>query len=76
MMGLVYMNCTMYERAIDEFERATTKPARMEGTNSYKALYNIGVILECQGRIEEALKYYEKCGEYQAALKRRSILKK
>lgn len=75
MMGLVYMNCTMYERAIEEFERATTKPARMEGADSYKAFYNIGVILECQGMTEEALKYYGKCGEYQAALKRISVLK-
>ena len=75
MMGLVYMNCTMYERAIEEFKKASMKPARMEGANSYKAFYNIGVILECQGRKEEALKYYEKCGAYQAALKRISVLK-
>ena len=76
MMGLVYMNCEMHERAIDEFMKAATKNARMEGTNSYKAFYNIGVILECLGKTEEALKYYQKCGKYQAALKRINALKK
>ena len=76
MMGLVYMNCSMFEKAIEEFRRAAAKPARMEGTNSYKAYYNIGVILECQGKTEEALAYYIKCGQYDAALKRINILKK
>ncbi len=76
MMGLVYMNCSMFEKAVDEFRRAAAKPARMEGTNSYKTYYNIGVILECQGEIEEAIANYKKCGEYEAALKRINILKK
>ena len=76
MMGLVYMNCSMFDKAVEEFRRAAVKPARMEGTNSYKAYYNIGVILECQGKTEEALAYYKKCGEYETALKRINVLKK
>jgi hypothetical protein len=39
----------------------------MEGVNGYLAFYNIGVIFECLGDNNNAIKYYEKCGEYSAA---------
>lgn len=70
MMGLVYMNCEEYEKAIEQFMEAVKRPAHMEGTNSYKAYYNAGVILECLGRVSEAADYYRHCGDYEAARKR------
>jgi tetratricopeptide (TPR) repeat protein len=42
----------------------------MDGVNSYRAFYNIGVIYECLGKTEEAIKYYEKCGDYRLAKSR------
>ena len=42
----------------------------VDGINSYRAYYNIGVIYECSGHLSEARKYYKKCGEYAPALGR------
>ena len=71
LMGLIYMNNEMFEKAIEEFKKATKcKQSRVIGVNTYLALYNIGVILECLGYKEEAIAYYEKCGDYQKAIER------
>ncbi len=71
MMGLVYMNNFEFNKAIETF-RSTLKASEysIEGTNSYKSLYNIGVIYEVLGDIERAKKYYIECGEYSPALSR------
>ncbi|MGN0161830.1 MAG: glycosyltransferase [Lachnospiraceae bacterium] len=70
LMGLAYMNNEMFDKAIAEFEKATRNPVcKVEGCNSYKALYNAGVICECLGRHEEARGYYERCGTYELAQK-------
>lgn len=69
LMGLIYMNNSLFDEAIEEFNKAATyKNCKVEGCNSYKALYNAGVICECLGRKKEAVNYYEKCGGYEAAL--------
>ena len=39
----------------------------VEGANSYLAYYNIGVIYECAGMPDEAVKYYRMCGDYRPA---------
>lgn len=71
LMGLIYMNNARFERAIEEFQKATRhKECRNKGVNSYSAYYNIGVIYECLGKKEEAVKYYKKCGAYEPAEKR------
>lgn len=71
LMGLIYMNNAEFDLAIDNFEKAVRMPeCKVVGTNSYKAFYNIGVIYECLGKTKEALSYYEKCGNYENALKR------
>ncbi len=68
LMGLIYMNNGLFEEAIHEFEKATTmEEFAVDGVNSYKAFYNIGVIYECTGYTDEARKAYEKCGDYEAA---------
>lgn len=75
LMGLIYMNNALYETAIEEFTKATTyRECRSMGVNSYAAYYNIGVILECLDRMEEARNYYGQCGEYEPAEKRLAAL--
>ena len=77
LMGLIYMNNAMFSEAIAEFEKATKyKTSIVEGVNSYKALYNKGVILECLGNISEAVKNYEACGNFLYAKERLSALGK
>ena len=43
---------------------------RNAGVNSYAANYNIGVIHECLGDLDQARQYYQKCGEHQLAKRR------
>lgn len=75
LMGLIYMNNERFDDAVTEFLEATKyKSCRSQGVNSYVAFYNIGVIYECLGYLEEACEYYEKCGEYEPARKRLSFL--
>lgn len=75
LMGLIYMKNARFEDAVGEFKKATKHAqCRMVGVNDYMAYYNIGVIYECLGRTDEARKYYEKCGEYEAARKRLQVL--
>lgn len=71
LMGLIYMNNARFSHAIEEFQKATRhKECRNKGVNSYSAYYNIGVIYECLGKKEDAVKYYKKCGDYQQAKRR------
>ncbi len=71
LMGLIYMNNALFDNAIKEFLKATTISSySVEGVNSYKAFYNIGVIYECMGNKQRAIDYYKKCGYYSPALER------
>lgn len=76
LMGLVYLNNGFIEDAIAQFKKATTFGfAKVEGANTFRAWYNLGVIYECTGHTKEALQYYQKCGNYEPALKRLAVLK-
>lgn len=69
MMGLAYMNNAQFDKAIESFDKATAvDKAKMKGVDSYLAWYNIGVIFECLGSMDKAVKYYKKCGSYDKAL--------
>lgn len=71
LMGLIYMNNGLFAEAVEEFEKAATmEQFSVEGINSYRAYYNIGVIYECTGHPEEARKYYRMCGGFEMARKR------
>ncbi len=71
MMGVIYMKKNMWEKAIQEFEKATTLTSySRKGVNSYRAYYNIGSIYEAMGDKEKARAYYKKCGDYNHAVKR------
>ena len=71
MLGLVYMNNGMFSKAIESFSRCReSKEGKTEGINSWLPAYNIAVIYECLGQMEEATLYYQQCGNYPAAIKR------
>lgn len=71
LMGLIYMQNGMLEKAVASFLEATEKYFIMDkGVNDYLAYYNLGVIYECTGAHEEAKSYYLKCGEYEPARQR------
>lgn len=73
LMGLIYMNNARFTEAIGEFIKASRmKVYKTDGVNSYRAFYNIGVIYECLGVVDKAIKYYKQCGNYKPALKRLS----
>lgn len=75
LMGLVYMNNGLFDRAVHCFETAATVPeCSVEGVNSYKAWYNAGVINECLGNTTQARSFYEKALPYEAAAARLSKL--
>lgn len=67
--GLAYMNNSKFSDAVIKFLTASQcDKVKVEGTNSYSAFYNIGVIFECCNQKETALEYYEKCGDFKPAL--------
>lgn len=71
LMGLIYMKNGCFEDAVAQYKKATTFPsAKVVGTNSYLAFYNIGVIFECMGNIVEAKHYYKKALPYDKAMER------
>lgn len=71
LMGLIYMNNTLFDEAVGQFLKATEyKVCTTDGANSYLAYYNVGVIYECLGYTKEAFEYYSRCGEYGKAMER------
>ena len=71
LLGIIYINNARFSDALREFEKAAgQKDCKTAGVNSYAAWYNIGVICECLGEKQRAVKYYKKCGDYQPALER------
>ena len=71
LMGLIYMNNSIFEEAIKYFKKCLgEKEGKIEGINTYHSNYNIGVIYETLGFENEALCFYKKCGEYNIAKKR------
>jgi len=75
LIGLIYMNNGLFEEAIRELHKASTmEEFAVEGVNSYKASYNIGVIHECTGNIAKAKEAYRKCGDYEPARARLRLL--
>ncbi|UVO06846.1 glycosyltransferase [Pectobacterium polonicum] len=67
--ALILMNNSDFQNAINTFQLCTKMgPGRKQGVGTYKANYNIAVILECFGMKSEALDYYQRCGNYKLAL--------
>ncbi|EHJ01490.1 glycosyl transferase family 2 [Clostridium sp. DL-VIII] len=71
LMGLIYMNNAMFEKAVNSFIQCTKfVNSKVEGLTTYAAYYNIGVIYEVLGFSEKAIGYYRKCGDYEPAKNR------
>lgn len=71
LIGLIYMNNAMFEKAIESFLDCTKFPyGKVEGVTSFSAYYNIGVIYDVLGFKDKSVQYYRMCGEYEPALKR------
>lgn len=74
-MALIYMNNGKFKEAVMKFEQCkNSKEGKIEGVNSYLADYNIGVIYECLGFKDEAVRHYKACGNYSLALNRLNLL--
>ncbi|NFN86284.1 glycosyltransferase [Clostridium sporogenes] len=70
-LGLIYMNNGNFQKSAETFLKCTEfREGKIEGITSWLPLYNIGVIFECLGFKEEALNYYNLCGEYTPAINR------
>lgn len=70
-MGLVYMNNALFEKAVNSFFKCTNfTSSKVEGITGYLSFYNIGVIYDVLGHMEEAIKYYRRCENYAPAIKR------
>ena len=77
LMGLIYMKNAQFEESELEFQKAIkNKNAKMKGTNSYLAYYNMGVMKECLGNTAEAISCYNRGGEYDRAKARLALLQK
>lgn len=71
LMGMIYMKNGAYDKALEEFQKATTfATCSRKGVNSYQANYNIASIYENTGKPDEARTYYKKCGDYAPATRR------
>lgn len=67
--GLILMNNARFDDAISSFTKATScSISSVEGTDSFAAWYNCGVICEVLGENKRAKAYYEKAGNYAPAL--------
>ncbi|WP_326514721.1 glycosyltransferase [Clostridium intestinale] len=75
--ALIYMNNSRFQESAEIFLKCLDmKDGKLLGTNSYLALYNIGVIFECLGFYKEALEYYYLCKNYTKAVERIKIIEK
>ncbi|EMA4139229.1 glycosyltransferase [Cronobacter turicensis] len=66
--ALILMNNGQLQAAVDTFLHCTRMPEGSKaGVTSFKAWYNIGVILEISGMTADAQACYEECGDYPPA---------
>jgi len=73
----VYQNNGMFQEAVECYESCIgTDIVDYMGITSFLSYYNIGVILECVGMIEDAVSMYKNCGDYEPAMQRLETLQK
>jgi len=71
LMAHVCQNNGLFQDAVDLYESCIgADMIDTEGITSYLSQYNIGVILECVGMLEEAVTMYKNCGNYEPAKSR------
>jgi len=75
LLAYVYMMNGLFSKAVETFLKCTEqKNGEIEGVTTWLPLYNIGVIYECLGKRDEAIKYYGQCGNYAQAKNRIAVL--
>lgn len=75
LMGLIYLRNEMLAEAINQFQKALTiNDSFTDGAGSYIASYNLGVIYEVLGHNDEALRYYDACGDFAPAISRKKAI--
>jgi len=73
----IYQNNGMFQEAVDCYESCIgANIADYMGITSFLSYYNIGVILECVGMLEDAIEMYKNCGDYEPAEQRLAELLK
>ena len=74
-LGIIEMNNGRFKKSAELFLKCTEfKEGKIEGITTFLPFYNIGVIFECLGFMEEALNYYEMCGDYELAVMRKKLV--
>ena len=69
--GHIFQNNGMFIEAVESYESCIGMDVfNPNGLTSFLSFYNIGVILECIGMIEDALEMYKSCGDYAPAVQR------
>lgn len=67
----IYQNNGMFIEAVESYESCIGADIYdSSGINSFLSYYNIGVILECVGMLEEAVEMYKNCDDYEPARER------
>jgi len=75
--GHIYQNNGLFVEAVESYESCIgADESDSNGITSFLSYYNIGVILECVGMIEDAIEMFKNCGDYKPALKRLAELEK
>ena len=73
----VFQNNGLLQEAVEYYESCIgVETFDPQGMTSFLSYYNIGVILECVGMVEDAIAVYKKCGDYEQALQRLRELEK
>jgi len=67
----IYQNCGMLIEAVECYESCIGADIDdHRGITSFLSYYNMGVILECVDMLDDAVRMYESCGDYEPALNR------
>ena len=76
-MGTVYIRNGHYMKAALQFIKATQAEKFFTlGTNSFRAYYHLGAVYEMIGQLDNAILFYQKCGDYDLAKERLAELTK
>lgn len=77
LMGRIYFKAGQYIKALGEFIKATTmNNPYADGTNTYLPWYYIGLTYEQMKDYASSKMFYEKCKDFEPALKRLEMLPK
>ncbi len=71
LMGNIYKQNQMYEKALEQYSKAIGVPlCTQTGANSFLPVYRSGEICELLGDIPTAVDCYKQCGDFEPAKKR------